>query len=335
MSKIPVFEEVIELYKSSDTKQRSQGWFKLVEACKPGLTFEEGEFLLRAATQKFPPGRVVGHEAAESLIWEVSQRATVDYLPLLRELIPLYDPHTRTEAVRFLTSLDEREAAVTWMDLARKYARNGGIERLNTTLWYRKPRHADVFFPEILEFASDPRYTSDIYRMCLQYGKYGLLPVDQLAPYGDSLETQVRDARKRAEPYQDQIVGDWMWDDETYFYLSQDLEILVDVAQYFTSPRVAAELRETLKLRDRHVKTFTVTSLVALGEAVDPHQVADAAVCAETRCFLFDKLKKYGKLDLCPEKFSSISSKSMESLTCALRSSEHRPPSPKVSWSSG
>ena len=160
-----------------------------------------------------------------------------------------------------LTQIESREAAEAFMTIVRTNAPTGQLPGLMVSRLVNKPRYPDVFFPEILNYAGNPKLSSDIYRLCLAYCEAGLLPREKLSPFTDQvLKSYAVLAAKLRPAQKDQGVA-WMWDD-SYQELREDAALLLDLLGHFPANRVDKALRDALGFKDPRLKHFAVVSLL-------------------------------------------------------------------------
>lgn len=139
-----------------------------------------------------------------------------------------------------MADLEEREAALAYMKVVRQHARAGRIPHLITGPLEKNPRHADVFFPELLGYADTPNLSSDVYRLCLAYSEAGLLPPDRLAPFAGQVTETYRKLAAKLRPVQRDTGVAWMWE-EPYTDWLVEAGLLLDLLGYFPAQSVVTD----------------------------------------------------------------------------------------------
>jgi hypothetical protein len=257
---------------------------------------------LRAAARPFPfqkpdPGRV-----SANLVAVACAAPRPEYVPVVLELFGQFSDDAKQDAQIILTELESHEAAEALMTIVRTHAPIGGLPCLIESRLVNRPRHADVFFPEILKYACNPDLAFAIHQLCLAYCEARLLSSDQLdqciEPIFEAYSALVGPMRSAQR---DEGI-DWMWDDD-YHDLRSHAALLLDLLSYFSIGRVEAPLREALEFRDPRLKYFAIVSLLRHGKAVDVKHVDDVARDAEMRNWLFIALDQHGQASLFPERF--------------------------------
>ena len=190
------------------------------------------------------------------------------------------------------------------MDIVRSHAKAGRIPRLAVGPLERKPRHAAVYFPELLEFASNDKLRADIYRLCLAFAEAGLLKPNALNGHVEPLLNAYKALAGKLKSTQKADGIAWMWD-ESYSELRFDAGLMLDLLAYFPASKVEPSLQEALDFRDPRLKFFAIASLLKLGKQIDAKHIADVASHAEMRNFLFKSLQKHGRSALYPAKFKT------------------------------
>jgi hypothetical protein len=257
---------------------------------------------LRAAARPYPfekpePGRV-----SAELVAVAYSTPVPEYIPVVVELFDKFSDDAKWRAQIILTELESREAAEAFMTIVRTHGPTGKIPSLITSRLAKKLRHVDIFFPEILKYASNRKLSSDIHALCLAYCDANLLPIAKLAPYTDQVLSSYLDLANNLRPAQrDQGIA-WMWED-AYQEWRHDAGLLLDLLGYFPADRVENQLREALGYKDPRLKHFALVSLLRLGMPVDAEHVEGVARHAEMRNWLFINLRQLGKPSLFPERY--------------------------------
>jgi len=297
------FDRIVETLWDKHENTRETGMKDLANFQKdskdPGL--QVGLKALRSAARPYPfekpePGRV-----SAELVAVACSTPRPEYVPIVVELFDKFSDEAKWRAQIILTELESREAAEALMTIVRTHAPTGRLPSLITSRLVSKPRHSDIFFPEILKYASNPKLSFEIHRLCLAYCEAKLLSPPKLAPFTDQVLKSYRDLADKLRPAQkDQGIG-WMWED-AYQESRGDAALLLDLLGHLPSGRVEKPLREALEYRDPRLKYFALVSLLRLGKSVDVKHVDDVALHAEMRNWLYITLKQLGKSSLFPER---------------------------------
>ncbi len=301
MARRAKIEDVVAGLGSPDEGERREAGEALEALRRIGLGPREGRAALRAATRQFP-GRQPLFDPAADLVWAAAAQPRPEYIPLIVELYPQYGDEAKDAALNLLARLPDREAAVAYMEIVRKHGPTGEVPELATFPLESEPRHADVFFPELLEYAANPALAPDVYRLALAYCEAGLLRTATLLPFTPAVLEAYARHKGRLLPAQRPEGIAWMWEDD-YVEARWDAEVLLGLLGYFPAPEVVAELREALGYQDPQLKYHAVASLLRLGEEVGAAHITDVAASAATRNRLYDYLQERDQLALFPPDF--------------------------------
>ena len=225
-----------------------------------------------------------------------------EYIPVVVELFEKFSDYAKEEALSFLLGIDSRGAAEAYMKVVRSGATTGKLSSLRLGRLVYMPRHADVFFPELLKYANNPRLASDIYRLCLAYCEAGLLPYEKVAPFRRQFLEANDQLTAKLRPAQKEQGIDWMWE-ENYQQWREDAGVLLDLFGYLADEAFEKQLRDALEYKDPKLECFALVSLLRQGKAVDKKYVENVARFAEMRSWLYKTLKQFGKSSLFPEKY--------------------------------
>jgi len=267
-----------------------------------GLSIEEGILALKAASKEFPPRKYGFKDTSVDLIRAVAAHPQTAYIPVVTELYPTYNNKAKEEALRLLAAIEDREAAIAFMNVLRTWARSGHVPALPTHPLRDKPRNADVFFPDILGYADIEAFEWDIYLLLLTYLQANLISYDSVSSYS----TQILDSYHK---YEDKLVAAqqnegvaWMWEEE-YRKWRNIASVILDVMGYFPFTEVERELQEALTYNDPRLKFFAIISLLRQGKEVSSESVREVARAPEMRNFLYQELAKFNQTTLYPEEF--------------------------------
>lgn len=298
------FDRIVDRLWDADESVREAGLKELTEFRKdtkaPGS--QVGLKALRAAARPYRFEKPDAGSVSFQLVDVASSTPRPEYLPVVVELFDRFPDDAKSNALAILTGLESREAAQAFMTVVRTHAPAGKLPSLNVWQLVNKPRHPDVFFPEILKYANDPKLSFEIYRLCLAYCESKLLTPDQLAPSTDGVLKNYQTLADKLRPAQKAEGIGWMWEDA--YQDSRNLAgLLLDLLGYFPAGKVEKTLREALEYRDPRLKHFAVVSLLRHGKPVDKRHVEDVARSAEMRNWIYQALTEFGKVGDFPERY--------------------------------
>jgi hypothetical protein len=298
------FDDILEGLWDKDEKIRASAMKDLAEFQKetkdPGSQL--GMKALRSAARPYPFEKPEPGIVSAELVAVAYSTPRPEYIPVVVELFDKLSDDAKWRAQVILTELESREAAEAFMAVVRTHARTDKLPSLTASRLVNKPRHPDVFFPEILKYANNPKLSSEIYRLCLAYCEANLLPPDKLAPLTDQVLKSYSDLAAKLRPAQKNEGIAWMWED-SYELARHDAALLLDLLGHFPFAGVEKHLRQALDYTDPRLKHFAVVSLLRLGKTLDKKHAEDVARHAEMRNWLYIALKGLGKSSLFPEKY--------------------------------
>ena len=295
---------ILKSLRSSEVsvREKAQGDLFRLRHQADHLTVADGLKALRAAAETYPFDKPTPEEVSEDLVDVAARNSRPEYIPVVVELFDKFSSKAKWSALVILASLENQEAAIAYMEVVRKHAKTGGIPRLVTGPLENGPRHADVFFPEILNYANIPSLTADIYRLCLSYVEAELVSDEQLEPFTGQVVTHYRDLDDKLRPVQrDEGIG-WMWE-EPYIESRIEAGMLLDLFGHFPVASVENDLRQALERRDPRLQYFAAVSLMRLGQNVDSKYFGEIAAHSEMRTWLYQELRRRSQLALLPEKY--------------------------------
>jgi hypothetical protein len=168
---------------------------------------------LRAAARPYPFDKPAPGRVSAELVSVTYSKPHPEYIPVVVELFEKFSDQGKCGAQFVLTELSSRDASEAFMTLVRNHAPTGKLPQLVVSRLVDNPRHADIFFPEILKYAGNPKLASEIYRLCLAYCDAKLIPPATLVPFTDQvLKSYAQLADKLWPAQKDQGIA-WMWDD--------------------------------------------------------------------------------------------------------------------------
>lgn len=299
---IAELHRLISQLESETPEQQNEASHAVTEMGLKGLTLEEGLLSLRSATRKFPPRDSELWDSASDLVIAAGRQARPEYVPLIEELFSEFTGKARTEAIRLLASIKERSGAVALMKIIAEHARLDGIQELPIDVLGSDPRHADVLFPKILDFADIPEFEWIIYLLCLKYLQAGVIEGFQLSSYSDHFLESYRKYKFELRSRQQTHGIAWMWEDN-YRKCRETTCLLLDLFGYFPTAAIEKELREAITYHDSKVANFAAISLLRHGKQIDPRILREIARSAEVRTVLYEHLERLDRLSLFPDEF--------------------------------
>jgi hypothetical protein len=298
------FDRIVQDLWDSDEKVRESGLKALAEYSKakkdPGT--EIGLAAIKAAARPYPFAKPDPNDVCTALIRVAYTSPHAEYVPVVVELFDKFSDGGKSAAQILLTELESREAAEGLMTIVRTHAPTGKLSSLLLARLIHKPRHADVFFPEIMEFTENPWLSYEIHHLCLAYCEANLLPAKSRGPLTAKILKAYATVAKKVWPAQKDKGVAWMWEVD-YEEPRNEAALILDLLGYFPGDEVGAQLDKALDFKDPRLKHFAVISLLRLGKPVEKQHVADVACHAEMRNSLYDRLEELGKTALFPEEF--------------------------------
>ena len=294
--------EILQGLLSTNLEEQDTAADKLHELSKDGLSLEDGLQALRAAAKSFPARGSGWRNSSADLIEAAAEQPRPEYISVVLDNFSLYSKNAKEKALWLLAKLPQREAAAAYMELLRRNLRKGEIGWLSLQPLKSEPRHAEVFFPEILEYAEFDGFERDINLLLLSYLIKGAIKPETVTAYGEKLFVRYRDCAKKLMDMQKPDGAAWMWD-PPYEDLRWRGALYIDLLGYFPEPHAKEVVRRALSFTDPRLKFFAVLGLIRQGEDVEARHLLDVAASAEVRNDLFDELKRIGKPSLFPEEF--------------------------------
>jgi hypothetical protein len=293
---------IISALHDGDLDEREEAAAALEELADAGLSEAECLLALEEAARPFPPRRNERDDGAASLIRAAGSNPKPSYIDVIRKHYADYSDAAKPDALGLLSCIKDRRATQAFMEIVKRYARDGGVPDLITSGLEEMPHDADVLFPELLDYADIKALEWDIYSLCLHYAQAGLITGKSVEVCAEHVLTGYRAYAPDLLAAQKAEGGDWMWED-AYLEMRGPAELLLDIMGYMKTPEIEKALREALSLRDPRLKYFAISSLLRHGQAVDGADVADVARWPEMRNHLYDRLQAVGKSSLFPEQF--------------------------------
>ncbi len=294
--------EIIDAFANSNTEEQDAAAKRLRELSQRGLSIEDGITALKAAAKSFPSRRQDWQDSAADLARAAAISPHPEHISIVIEHFPLYSKEAKESALMLLAKLSEREAAVAYMSLLRTHARQGEISRLPMMPLQSEPRHAEVFFPEILEYSDIQGFEWDINLLLLNHLQAGLIEPETVASYGEEILERYLDHENKLMPMQRTEGIAWMWED-TYQNLRPAASLYLDLLGFFPTQRVKDTLYRALSYSDPRLRQLAVISLIRQGESIEQRLLFDIAASPEVRNHFYEELVKLSKSSLFPETF--------------------------------
>ncbi len=302
MKKSDRITKIVKKFRSDKESIREEASKELMMIIKEGLSLEENLQALKAAAQSFPVRRYDFQDSSSELIYAVTRNPRIEYIPIVLEIFPILGPKARSAALSLMATFKEREAAIAYMEIVRKYAMSDGLPELITWPLTMPLRHLDVFFPELLNYTSNPKLAQQIFEFCLNACAEKALNINILTNYVTSILSRYVPLRDSLMPKQQSGGIAWMWEYD-YLSLREDCGVLLDLMGYVKLPEIVAELQKALLLKDTKLKGFAVVSLLRQGIEVDSLTSLNVASDPVIRNFFYNELQTLGKLSNYPNEF--------------------------------
>ena len=288
--------DLVERLRGPDAEARAGAEQQLMMMGRAGFTPKDGVRVLRAAAEAGPKGRA---SARGLLVRSAAARPGPDDVPVVVELFPRYDPDSRRAALELLARLPGRAAAEALVRLVRAHARGDDPLTLPVGTLVDRPRHADVYFPALLNFLDRSDLRPGVCRVAAAFADAGLLDERLLRPQAerlaDLLESRLDILLDPNGP------GEAAAEPEAH----QEVCALLDLSAHVPTPDVEAGLRRALGGRDPEVVAHAAVALLRQDRPVEPEALAVAAAHAEVRAWLWTHLRGLGQLDALPERFQT------------------------------
>jgi hypothetical protein len=307
-SEIPVnavtdetLERLIADLRSDDEAVQKQAKQNLDNLRRVKLSVSQGIGVLKAAAEPFP-NQSKWEDLATDLMQLAENSPAAEFTPVIKDLFHRYSDHGKGLALSILLALESRDGDLAYMELMRQHAPKEAIPYLVIGGLQRTPRNADIFFPELLEFASIKKYADSIYRLSLAYCEAGLLRPATLKPFADKVLHDYRELAAELRPKQRKQGIAWMWEGK-YSDDRHKAGVILDLLGYFPAGVVESDLRDALQYQDAHLIHYALLSLLRLGKTVDAKHLEFVADSSEMRNFLYDALHQLRKPGLFPAKY--------------------------------
>lgn len=300
-------DKILTQIRSSDPATRSIGNTALAEFQVPddnGMPLALAMRLVRAAADP----EICAYDAADDsgacreLLVTASYCENPKLFPLAVELFPQFPENARGEAQYLILQSETRACVRAWLQLVRDHGRAGVMTSLSTWRLAEVRNHAEIVFPELLEYCDLPELSSDIYLLCLDDLDNNLFEPDVLRPYAERIAADALAWNAQAREFQQTSGTAWLWSEE-YETVRHECGVMLDLLRYVPGKSALKPLREALTFSDPRLLHFAATSLLARGEDVDAAVLETIAASPEMRAWLHRQLKEQGQLALFPQKY--------------------------------
>src|SRR5262245_16553410 len=133
----------------------------------PALSTQAGLKVLRAAAQPIPFDKPDPAEVSDDLVGLLVGQPRPEYVPIVVEQFERFSENARSTALSLVSQVETKEAAEAYLKIFRSFAKNGKIADAATDGLRSKPRYPEIFFPELLTYATEPKLSFDLYQLCL------------------------------------------------------------------------------------------------------------------------------------------------------------------------
>jgi hypothetical protein len=296
-------EDLLEHLHSSDDRLRERAVRRLLRRGRVGFTPEQGVLVLKASSLPYPPRRDRADDTAVDLVRAALNVPYPEYLPHVVERYAHWKGRARAEALRLLMRIEDRRAAEAVMTIVRRHARAGGVPKLPAGLYAHAPQHAEVFFPELLDYLDVPKLAFSICALALSFAAGHQLEPGALVPAADAVLALYSLRRAKLLPAQRADGVAWRWEPR-YHRRRWQAGILLDLLGHTATPPVEAELRRAVaEFTDPRLQLYGLLSLLRHDQEMDAAGVAEIAADPESRKWLFDGLQKLERTHLYPAEY--------------------------------
>jgi hypothetical protein len=283
------------------------------------LNVHDAVAMVRAACLPFPvPDRTYSASPNEWLLWTARDTAarhrdrSGPVLGAVAESFHKFTPRQRAAALQILTFVGGSQAALLYCDLLVKHRRGlegaflptfeakRGLNRLGPPPLDNES--AAILFPAVLAAVEDGTAAS-IYLMLLRVLQAGLIPVSRIAEHEPLFLDRLSAEAERIRGLQDDSrPGHHNWKyDAPYAGHRDAMGVLLDLAGWWESPRVASALKHYNDFTDPWLRNFRAVSLLRLRERVEPGELEWIARSPRERHWLHIKLHEMGLGDALPD----------------------------------
>lgn len=305
MPKTAQIAELLEQLHDPAARVRERAIRRLVRQGRRGFAVEDGLLVLKASSLPYPPRRDSSDGMAVDLLRAALRVPFPEYLPAVVGRYPYWKTRARREALNLLMRIDDRRAAEAVVAIVRAHARSGGVPSLPAGLYAHHPQHAEVFFPELLQYLDVVKLGFPIAALALTFASVQQLDAAMLLPHTGALLELYRRRRDWLRPRQQESGIAWMWESH-YHRRRWKAGVLLDLLGHVRTPAVESELRQAVaQFSDPRLRMNALLSLLRHDCDVDPAAVAQVATSAECRKWLIDGLHKLERTQLFPRELQT------------------------------
>ncbi|MCB9586187.1 MAG: hypothetical protein H6718_12365 [Polyangiaceae bacterium] len=299
----PELGGIIKRLAATDKPTRDQAMSELLALRNQPFSGADGLALIAAAGNQYPSNGEAYRDTPTALLEVAGVAPHVAYVSAVRKVYPKLTTFAQTQALRLLSTIDDRSAATTLVELLEQGVVAGTAPALDVDLLRQKPRFSDVYFPRLFKSAKGkPRY--GVLSLALAYAAHGELEGAALREQALPLMVMYAPLHEAITKAQRKGGPNWLYE-EPYLEAQDEAEILLDLMGYVPTAEVEQPLEDALKLKAPRLVCFAALSLVRHGVAVDPAALERIAANPEMRGTLFDGLGALERESLFPEKYKT------------------------------
>jgi hypothetical protein len=296
-------EELLDQLSSPDERLRERAVRRLLRRGRTGFTSDQGVLVLKASSLPYPARRDRADDTAVDLIRAALYVPFPEYLPHVVERYKHWSHRARAESLRLLMRIEDRRAAEAVMTIVRRHARSGEAAKLPAGLYAHAPQHAEVFFPELLEYLDVPKLAFSICALALSFAAAHQFEPGALIPFADAFLALYAARRDKLLPAQRTEGVAWRWESR-YHRRRWQAGVLLDLVGHTPTPNVEAELRRAVaEYTDPRLRLYALLSLLRHDRDAEPAVAAEIATDPESRKWLFDGLQKLERTQLYPAEY--------------------------------
>ncbi|KAA3646433.1 MAG: hypothetical protein DWQ07_09470 [Chloroflexi bacterium] len=296
-------KRILENLRNSDLEIREEGLKQIREFDKK-LSHRDIQILLEASIEEFPDLRWDFNNSKHEIIQLLTKYISDEHIPLVVDAFPNYDGLTKSQALQLLGQLESQKAARTLLQLLDLSASELEFKFGSGYLVHGQPHHADIFFPDLLNYLDIEPLVGHILGLCLKCFENGLLDPGQLDSDSGKLIRLCESYREQVRHMEKDEDHKWIWEDE-YLSIRGDFAILIDLFGYFNHPEVDRELAIAAEADDPKIRMFAIISRLRKGKKVDVSELTPIAAYSETRMWLYKMLLSLDKVALYPLEYFS------------------------------
>jgi hypothetical protein len=288
--------------RGADPEAREIAADEIEALARAGISVREALILVDEAAERFPPRRFEIQDTASDLLRSASHQPDPLLVPAVTRNYRRYGPKARVAALDLLAQIDDAAAAEAILGLLRANARSGRVRTLPVHTLLDRPKFADIYFPELLQWLEVPDLTWPICELCLGWIDRGAISPAAIAPHAALILRVYAPRRDRLI----ELEGKPPRDDDAWGLLRREAGLLLDLLGHVPTPQVQAELRRALALKDVRVKFFAVVALLRHARTVLPDDLEEIAASAEMRRWFWEALEREGRTTYFPWRWRKV-----------------------------